>query len=414
MRRLILALALLAGPVWAVPLTAPIVYNSAGKPIQATPVICADTTGAYAACGGTGSGGDATAAHQVEHNTKLDTIITNTTALSTAALQSTINSSITAMSAKLPSSLGIKTAANSLSIAPASDATFAVTGAFWQATQPVSAASLPLPSGAATEASVDGLEASLGAPGATTCPTDTGSCSINAKLSRITELLTVIDGRVDGLEALAATSDTSLNDIEAGIEDTTTPSPIKFDQTDGNNDVDILSLPASENHLGQVGGTVLNPSANFTRPSDTTAYASGDLVANSTTAGSVTCLSFTAARVSSGSFMLRRAKLATSSTSTTNAQFRIHLFRACPSTVTNGDNGAFSVSGVADYVGAFDVTVDRAFTDGAAGLGLPVIGGEQTIKLASGTTIYGLVEARAAYTPTSAGTVTVTFDDLAD
>lgn len=29
-------------------------------------------------------------------------------------------------------------------------------------------------------------------------------------------------------------------------------------------------------------------SGSFTRPSDTTAYASGDLVANSTTAGSVT------------------------------------------------------------------------------------------------------------------------------
>jgi hypothetical protein len=36
-------------------------------------------------------------------------------------------------------------------------------------------------------------------------------------------------------------------------------------------------------------------SATFTRPSDTTAYASGDLVANSTTAGSVTPLTLTLA-----------------------------------------------------------------------------------------------------------------------
>lgn len=41
----------------------------------------------------------------------------------------------------LPDTLGIKTAANSTSFAPASDATFPVTGTFWQATQPISAAS---------------------------------------------------------------------------------------------------------------------------------------------------------------------------------------------------------------------------------------------------------------------------------
>jgi hypothetical protein len=69
---------------------------------------------------------------------------------------------------------------------------------------------------------------------------------------------------------------------------------------------------------------------------------------------------------------------------------------------------------VADYIGAFDITVDRAFTDGAAGVGLPVVGTEMSVKLASGTTIRGLLEARAAYTPTSAGTFTVTLDDLQD
>ena len=49
-----------------------------------------------------------------------------------------IGTTVAAMSAKLPASLGAKTGANSLSVVPASDATFAVTGTFWQATQPVS------------------------------------------------------------------------------------------------------------------------------------------------------------------------------------------------------------------------------------------------------------------------------------
>jgi hypothetical protein len=37
---------------------------------------------------------------------------------------------------------------------------------------------------------------------------------------------------------------------------------------------------------------VWNPSASFTRPNNTTAYASGQLVANSTTAGSVAPMAF--------------------------------------------------------------------------------------------------------------------------
>lgn len=171
-------------------------------------------------------------------------------------------------------------------------------------------------------------------------------------------------------------------------------------------------MPQTSFPTSKVGGLVANPSANFTRPADTTAYASGDLVANSTTAGSVAALSFTAANEALGSFLLRRLKLHKSGTSVTNAQFRVHFFRTAPATVTNGDNGVFSVSGVSDYIGAVDVIVDRAFTDGAAGFGVPVVGSELSVALATGQTIYALVEARAAYTPANAEVFTVTLDLL--
>jgi hypothetical protein len=46
----------------------------------------------------------------------------------------------------------IGTSNSPLFVAPGSGASFAVTGAFWQATQPISATSLPLPSGASTSA----------------------------------------------------------------------------------------------------------------------------------------------------------------------------------------------------------------------------------------------------------------------
>jgi hypothetical protein len=140
-------------------------------------------------------------------------------------------------------------------------------------------------------------------------------------------------------------------------------------------------------------------SARFTRPSDTTAYASGDLVANSTTAGSVAPLSLP---VAPGARQVRRVRIHTSSTNVTNAAFRVHLYGASP-TAANGDNSAWSTSKAADYLGSVDVTVDKAFTDGAAGSATTEIN-------CGGPNLYGLIEARGAYTPTSAGVFNVTIE----
>ena len=159
---------------------------------------------------------------------------------------------------------------------------------------------------------------------------------------------------------------------------------------------------------------IKNSSNSFTRPSDTTAYASGDLVANSTTAGSVTAISIgNVAFNDQGSAIIRRVALRKSGTSTTNASFRVHLFRATV-TCANGDNGAFSTSGVADYIGACDVTIGQAFTDGAIGFGVPNTGSEFMVRLAGGSAqkIYALIEARAAYTPSSAEVFTLVVDNV--
>ena len=78
-----------------------------------------------------------------------------------------------------------------------------------------------------------------------------------------------------------------------------------------------------------MGFQINNLSASFTRPNDTTAYASGDLVANSTTAGSVVPLQIdlgNVAAVGHGITRITRARLTKSGTSPTNANFRIHLY----------------------------------------------------------------------------------------
>src|SRR5262245_43124828 len=47
-------------------------------------------------------------------------------------------------------------------------------------------------------------------------------------------------------------------------------------------DVDVTRIAAGENHLGEVGGRTVAITASYTRPADTTTYAAGDAVSNST------------------------------------------------------------------------------------------------------------------------------------
>lgn len=171
-----------------------------------------------------------------------------------------------------------------------------------------------------------------------------------------------------------------------------------------------VSLAASEAHVGQVGGTTVNPSSQFNRPADTTAYASGDLVANSTVAGNVIPLSWaTAARIAGGSFIVRRCRLAKSTAVIANAAFRLHLYSTSP-VVTNGDNGAWLSTQAATYLGSLEVSYMLAFSDGATGIGSPLVGMDISIDLAAGQTIYGLLEARGAYAPGNAETFTAVLE----
>lgn len=162
----------------------------------------------------------------------------------------------------------------------------------------------------------------------------------------------------------------------------------------------------------KVAGDIVTPSANFTRPADTTAYASGDLVANSTTAASVVALSWTVGSPDSRKGFVRRVRMYSDDSDTTNASFRVHFYSANPVSAapTNGDNGALAVQvSNASYLGSVDVTLDRTInTSDAWGIGVPGAGAEISYDLgATGYTLYALIEARAAYTPASGEVITV-------
>lgn len=148
---------------------------------------------------------------------------------------------------------------------------------------------------------------------------------------------------------------------------------------------------------------IVQCSASFTRPNDTTAYASGDLVANSTTAGSVVPL--TLAVPEGKRLKIYRIGIGKTSTTVANASFRVHLFKDSP-TVANGDNGAISAS-VSGWLGSFDVDgTAPAMTGGSQAYSAPPAS-PTLVFLDNDCLVYALVEARAAYTPTANEVITV-------
>lgn len=173
------------------------------------------------------------------------------------------------------------------------------------------------------------------------------------------------------------------------------------------------SVTPATDAIFTVGGVTSVASQSFARPADTTAYAAGDLVANNTTAANVTPPALVVGRVAAGSGILRRLRLFKSSTSLVNAQFRLHLFRDAAPTVSNGDNGVLLSSGVGNYLGRADITMDQAFTDGAWG-STDLLFTDMQFKLTTGQSIYALIEARAAYTPASGETFTIRAEVIQD
>lgn len=177
--------------------------------------------------------------------------------------------------------------------------------------------------------------------------------------------------------------------------------------------VDVKVVAAGENVIGSVVGQTVIFSTSFTRPSNTTAYASGDLVANSTVAGSVTPMTLALARANDKPLMIRRARLQKSTTGVTNASFRAHYYKDSP-TISNGDNGAWLTT-LSGYLGYVDITMSQSFSSQAIGIGVPNAGSEIITAPSSGTSnIYALLEARAAYTPGSAEVFTLYTEVLRD
>ena len=154
-----------------------------------------------------------------------------------------------------------------------------------------------------------------------------------------------------------------------------------------------------------VGGFTAVTSARFTRPADTTAYAANDVVSNSDATTELLVFR-NCVREPGGSGQLVSGIMFASTDAATNPNFDLLLFDTSAVTVA-ADNAASTVTDteVLNLVASITFDGTNAANVSTAGanliIGATAIG--QGFKCAPGSVdLYGLVVARAAYTPASA------------
>lgn len=144
--------------------------------------------------------------------------------------------------------------------------------------------------------------------------------------------------------------------------------------------------------------------ATFTRPSNTTPYSANTAVGTADTP--ILPIQFTLAGVNGGGGVILNATMSKSTTSLTNATFRLHLFdSAAPTLTAINDGSSYPSPVIADYpqyLGYFDFVSGIA---GAAGVatyqGAPSQSLLSFVCAAASKVVYGVLEVTGAYTPGS-------------
>ena len=158
-----------------------------------------------------------------------------------------------------------------------------------------------------------------------------------------------------------------------------------------------------------VTGDAYRSVATITRPSNTTAYAAGDVVGDT---GGSAIVSLTSAGPSGGFVLVQSVSLIFSDSVVPAGMgaFRIHMYSASPTAIA--DNAAFDlVSGERDaYMGYIDLP---APLDLGSTIYTQTDYPGRLIKLAAAsTTLFAEIETRGAYTPVSASTVSLRINTL--
>ena len=187
----------------------------------------------------------------------------------------------------------------------------------------------------------------------------------------------------------------------------------------GNSSGEIIFVPSTT--VGEEPNSPTKVSANFTRPTDTNAYAIADAIANSTTGSAVVPMQFTAARAVGLTGMVIGAQCITDSATAFGA-IRLHLFNTTPFAAAGfqADNAALALTYTAlttgsagsspNYIGYVDFTTFVAQSVSAVSIGQADQTQMDFACAAASQVIFGLLEARAVFTPGNGQKFTVALD----
>ncbi len=417
--------------------------------------------------------GNATAANQATQITSLASIDTKLTGNATGTKQDTGNASLASIDTKLSSQATAANQATQITALGTGNTSLAsidtkLTGnatAANQATQITSLASVDTKlSSQATAAKQDTGNTSLGS-----IDTKLSSQATAAKQDTIITSLATIDGHVDGLEALAAGTNTLLTAIAGGlatngqavmasskpvtIASDQSPVAFKIDQTSvGTTDsvtvkasAGIGSLtetaPASDTASAGLNGRLQRVAQNLssllaelqgkadlterqpvtslgyksqitiTRPSDTTGYAIGDVVGDTNGSAILTFTSIGPTNdftfITGADFRMNLAAVPSGMTS-----FRLHLYDAAPDAIA--DNAPWVLSSAGDraaYLGYVDIGAPLAAGGSTLFVQTPDLA--KQVKLLTGSSLFGLLVTNGTWTPTSAATYAIRLKTMA-
>lgn len=167
-----------------------------------------------------------------------------------------------------------------------------------------------------------------------------------------------------------------------------------------------MPIPFSSNHdRAIVTGTILQ------RPGDIEIYKSGDLVAQSTNPSSVSPIRFQQAGPFGPASLaaIDRVRIWKSTTETTHAEFRLHIFGTAPTSFAAGDSDLVACCG-SNYFGFIDVVCNQYFSNGGYGFGAPNSGAVFNARVDSSISLYGLLETRNNYAAASGERFEVALD----
>lgn len=154
-----------------------------------------------------------------------------------------------------------------------------------------------------------------------------------------------------------------------------------------------------------VGAASSIVTATLTRPSDTNAYAAGDIVANATSNASVITFS-NCARILAGTGVVTAAVMIDSAAPVTKLDAELYLFSSSPA--TDDDNEALNISDsdALKLIGVIDFGGDPYVT--GANCIYQQLGVNIMFECAAASKdLYGILVARNIYTPVSAEVFTI-------